>query len=136
MSACRISVSTRPPITNNPSLRSHHNQDSSTAMSVTQTSKGKGEGDAATYESVSPKPDSKPQSFEDSASTYSRWSMAFMDPLFEKGFSQGIEQEDLGPVSEQDDTYTIYQAFWKHWKQEELKPEKKRDLVSLEGYIS
>ena len=66
----------------------------------------------STYSEVSAETDKKAQmqeySFEDNATLFSTWFMTYLDPLFDKGFKQGLELEDLGPVSKQDETYGIY----------------------------
>ena len=45
-----------------------------------------------------------------------------------KGYTKGIEHEDLGPTSRQDRSGVLFEAFSKYWKHELLRPPAKRSV--------
>ena len=70
-----------------------------------------------------------PMSYEDASTTWSYWTMSFLNPLFKKGFSEeGLALDDLGKVSERDKTNNLYNRFWAQWLLETKKPVNKRSL--------
>lgn len=60
----------------------------------------------------------KMKSLEDGASPLSFLFILFMDPLFKKGYKEGIKHEDLGVVSEQDEARRLYLRFDKFLTEE------------------
>jgi hypothetical protein len=67
-------------------------------------------------------------SFEDQASTLSRYLLTYLNPLLKAGSKRDITPADLGSVSKIDDCNLNYQRFLELWLKEIEKPDKKQSL--------
>ncbi len=68
------------------------------------------------------------ESEEDKASVWSRMIVAYLDPLFLKGYQEPIQMEDLGRVSGQDRISVVFQNLDKFLKHEFSLPVKQQSL--------
>eukprot|EP01042_Synura_sphagnicola_P026733 gene26733-34532_t len=68
------------------------------------------------------------KNLEDQSSWLSFCFLTYLNPLFSKGYTEGIELPDLGPTSDQDRTDLLYQRFVPHWEEERKLPLAARSL--------
>jgi len=71
------------------------------------------------------------KSFEDNAGPLSRFLMLYLEPLFHRGFKEGLAHADLGPASLQDSADHVNQRFEIFWKEECQRPVKNRSLWNV-----
>ena len=67
-------------------------------------------------------------SSEDMASPLSRFLLLYLNPLFQKGYLNTLNLEDLGKTAHQDTSDFLYTRFRLEFEKECLKPDKKRSL--------
>ena len=62
------------------------------------------------------------KSIEESSHWFSRALLLYLNPLFEKGARQPLEQSDLGCISQQDDCHQLFMTANTYWEEELKKP--------------
>lgn len=76
-------------------------------------------------------PEAAKVSFEDEASFLSKCFMFYLNPLFKKGYNDGLVHADLGLAAEQDRSALLYDSFIVEWEKEVKLPREKRSLWNV-----